>query len=70
MTVNGAICVIESLDRPTATGLVFAASLFDFSPNNTIALPENLWHRIVRCRHPWRLLLTHSSEHAKTDIPA
>ncbi|MDT4331556.1 hypothetical protein ACQE3E_13545 [Methylomonas sp. MED-D] len=40
MTGNGAIGVIEPLDRPIAAGLVFAASLFDFTPNNTIAMPD------------------------------
>ncbi|WP_426993455.1 hypothetical protein [Methylomonas sp. CM2] len=40
ITGNVAIGVIEPLDRPIAAGLVFAASLFDFTPNNTIAMPD------------------------------
>ncbi|WP_157199344.1 hypothetical protein [Methylomonas koyamae] len=40
MTGNGASGVIESLDRPIATGLALAASLFDSSSDNTIVTPD------------------------------
>ncbi|NJA05253.1 hypothetical protein [Methylomonas sp. UP202] len=65
MTGNGAIGAIESLDRPLAAGLASAASLLDFTPNNTIVMPD----KSAALSPSVAALLTYSSEHAKPGIP-